>query len=1093
MLESPSSRVFLLLLFVFLGVPLALAADEIDFSRDIRPILGAKCYACHGPDDAARQAGLRLDQRAFALARRESAAAVVPGKPGESELVRRIHAVAEDELMPPHETKKPLTAKEKELLTRWIQAGAPYDDHWSFRPPQRAPVPEVEQEAWVRNEIDHFVLNRLEIKAMAPSEEADRITLLRRLSFDLRGLPPELEEVEHFLADDRPTAYENLVNRMLASPRYGERMCQDWLDLARYGDTNGYHSDSNRDMWLYRDYVIHAFNTNKPYDRFIVENLAGDLLPRRTTETKVASGFNRCSTFNEEGGADPAEFSVAYAVDRANTTGQVFLGLTFGCAQCHDHKYDPISQREYYQFYAFFNSVEDEIGAGGKTGHHGKPLPPLLSTPSEEQKEELARLEAELLQVDTQIDAALVRRDIAEAKSDFQESFVTWTQRIAKQPTEQAVPEEGLRLWLDASDLNGNGQSDADEDTFSPSSAVTTWKDRSPAGQEFQARGDPEYIEAGFGGQAAIRFDGEGDHLVHATAGSDLGDDFTLVWVYRHSRVWNEQTYFQWGLPASEQSRLFVKHITSHQPQFGRRGGSVPAPKRQVPGGAYVTSFRRDSATNKARFSVNGSAQGEGERKGQSYEGNAPFHIGANLDGVKTLCGDVAEVLVYDRQLSNTELHQLGHYLADKYAVDTSYTDASAAATRVARTRPGSRTETQQRSLRDYYVRHTYDGAREVFAPLNERVQNILTEREKIEAVFPTTMVMVEKEKRTPAYVLMRGDFQKPGDRVEPDVPEVFPPLPEGVPRNRLALAHWLTQQDHPLVARVVVNRLWKQLFGSAIVKTMGDFGTQGEWPSHPELLDWLAVDFLESGWDVKRLQKKMLLSATYRQASHNPHLYDDVDPYNRLLSRASRFRLAAEEVRDTALAVGGLLEGRLGGASVKPYQPADYYADKVGGAWKESEGRDLYRRGLYTHWRRTTLYPAFQIFDAPSREVCTVDRPRTNTPLQALTTLNDIAYVEAARVFAQRILHEAGPTVEERVTHAFRLAVARPPRAEELAVMVDIVKEQQQVYKDRPEEAKALAASGEYPAANIPPERLAPWTAFCNVILNLDEVFTRE
>ena len=1090
-----SAHYWLFLSICLLLAPVPAAAREgIEFSRDIRPILGSKCYACHGPDEGQRQAGLRLDQRELAIGRLASGSvAVVPGKPQESELLRRIHTSSADEQMPPPETKKTLTEVEKELLTRWVAAGAPYDEHWAFRPPQKEDVPVVAQESWVRNEIDHFILARLESEDMVPSSEADRITLLRRLSFDLRGLPPSIEEVESFLADNSASAYEVVVDRMLASPRYGERMSQDWLDLARYGDTNGYHADSDRAMWLYRDYVINAFNANKPYDRFIVENIAGDLLPGRTVEAQVASGFNRCSTFNEEGGADPAEFSVAYAVDRANTTGQVFLGLTFGCAQCHDHKYDPISQREYYQFYAFFNSVQDEIGAGGKTGHHGKPLPPLLSTPSEEQQEAIARLDGELTSAREAIDAALERHDIAEERADFHRSLAAWSERIAKIPSENAVPRSGLRIWLDAGDLNGNNTPDAQEESTAPTSTLTTWKDRSGAGFEFAAQGDPELLKDGFQGRAAIRFDGDEDHLVHAQAGAGLGGDFTLVWVYRHTRTWNEQTYFHWGRESGDQQRLFVKHITNHQPQAGRRGGSVAAPQRQRPLAAYVTLFERNATTETVRFSVNGRGNGKGERKGQPYEGDARFHIGSNLDDVKPFCGDVAEVLVYDRQLTDEESAQLGHYLADKYAIDTGFSDASPEATSVAQFSVEERTPAQQQVLRDDYVRHRYDATREVFTPLHKRVQELNAAREEIESAFPTTMVMAEKEKRNPAYVLMRGDFQKRGDRVQPDVPEVFPPLAEGLPRDRLALAKWLTQRDHPLVARVVVNRLWKQLFGTGIVKTMGDFGTQGEWPSHRGLLDWLTVEFLENGWDVKRLQKKLLLSATYRQGSYNHHRYDEVDPYNRLLSRASRFRLAAEEVRDTALAIAGFLDARLGGPSVKPYQPADYYADKIGRTWEGSKGRDLYRRGLYTYWRRTTLYPAFQIFDAPSREVCTVDRPRTNTPLQALTTLNDTTYVEAARVFAQRILREAGAATEERASHAFRLAVAREPREAELAALLDIVREQEDVYKDHPDDASALATAGEYPIADLPAEELATWTAFCNVLLNLDEVFTRE
>jgi hypothetical protein len=729
-------------------------ADEptaIDFARDIRPILASKCFTCHGPDKKARKAGLRLDVRQQAIAKLESdEIAIVPGKPEKSELVRRINTSDADEQMPPKKTKKTLTAAEKKLLTKWIATGADYQIHWAYKTPSRPAAPKTKDASWPKGEIDRFVLAQLEAKKLSPSKQADQTTLIRRLSFDLRGLPPTLSEVDQFTSDKSPDAYARLVDRMLKSPHFGEKLSQDWLDLSRYGDTNGFHNDSHRDMWLYRDWLIHAFNSNMPFDRFIIDQIAGDLLPNATSSQKIASGFNRNNTFNEEGGADPDEFYVAYAVDRANTTGQVFMGLTFGCAQCHDHKYDPITQREYYRFYAYFNSIAGEVGAGGENGYHNKPLPPLL-------------------------------------------------------------------------------------------------KARSPLA-----------------------------------------------------------------------------------------------------------------------------------------------------------------------------------------------TDAKSAKA--------------------------------------------------------STMVMKAMAKRKPAFFLVRGDFQQPEGKVEPGVPSIFPPLLADKPNNRLGLAHWLVRKDHPLVGRVRVNHLWKLIFGSGLVRTAGDLGVQGELPSHPQLLDWLAVEYIASGWDTKSLVRKIVLSSTYRQSSVVKNRVVASDPYNRLLSRAPRFRLSAEEIRDMALATSGLLKRNLGGPSVRPYQPATFYSDKIGKRWNQSKGADLYRRGLYTYWQRTAPYPSFIIFDAPSREICTVRRPRTNTPLQALVTLNDPVFVEAARVLGEHVLRDGGKSDDDRLQYAFRRVLSRSPSPRELKTIQGVYQRQKEIYSKNRDAATQLISNGQQPAAKgLDPIELAAWTNVASVLLNLDEAITRE
>jgi hypothetical protein len=694
------------------------------------------------------------------------------------------------------------------------------------------------------------------------SREADRSTLVRRLSLDLRGLPPSLQEVEEFLNDSRPGAYERLVDRLLASPHYGEKMAQTWLDLARFGDTSGYEFDSTRQMWMWRDWVINAFNANQPFDQFTVEQLAGDLLPVATVAQKIASGFNRNTRFNEEAGSDPEEFVIRYNVDRTNTLGQVWLGLTLGCAECHSHKYDPITQKEYYQLFAFFTGIKEPA----VSGNHNQPLPPLLRFPTREQDEAIAQLKAGQEELEKEIAAELKQVDYQEPP-----------------PAVEVVvgpPEERFR---------------------------------------------------------------------------------------RSQRVWEERDQGSNGLPAPVKEALKIE--------------------------------------------------------------------------------------------------------------------------------PEKRTDAQKAVLRNHYLRFIYSGTRNLIDPLNRKFDERAKKLKEVDDAVPSVMVSEEMPQRRPAYVLRRGDFQQRGEQVEPDVPTVFPPMPPEVPRNRLALARWLVHPDHPLTARVAVNRLWAQFFGTGLVKTVGDFGTQGELPSHPELLDWLATEFVKSGWDVKALLRKMALSATYRQSSAFSAWGPEVDPYNRLLSRAPRYRLSAEEVRDNALAIAGLLSSKVGGPSVMPYQPAGFYAGKYESwKWTESSGSNVYRRGLYTFWRRTSLHPMYAIFDAPSREDCTVFRPCTNTPLQALVTLNDPTFVEAARVFAQSVLTEGPHDLDGRLRFAFRRALARSPDAAEKEALMYEYRRLLGRYQNDPKAAAELVKAGRFsPPQKLDPVEHATWTGLANLLLNLDETITRE
>jgi hypothetical protein len=851
--------------------PVATTSDSIHFSRDILPILSSKCYVCHGPD--AGKGKLRLDLRDEATKprRRSKQTPIVPGDAAKSELVRRIFAEDVEERMPPQKSGKALTDAEKELIRRWIAEGAEYEPHWAFAKISRPKPPSVKNTGWVRNPIDAFILQRLEAAGLTPSPEADRLTLIRRLSLDLRGLPPSLAEIDAFLADQSPDAYEKLVDHMLASPHFGEKMALLWLDLARFGDTSGYHMDSTRQMSLWRDWVIDAFNQNMPFDQFTIEQLAGDLLPNATDKQKIASGFNRNTRFNEEGGVDPEEYVIRYNVDRTNTLGQVWLGMTLGCAECHTHKYDPISHKEYYQLFAYFTGIKEPMVSGPDI--YGKLLEPILRMPTPEQARELAE-ERRMIPI---IEQALVK-ELAR---------ITYTDPLEGNP----IPEMPDRELIARSQI--------------------AW--------EVSAKG--------------------------------------------------------------------------------------------------------------------------------------------NLK----LPDDVSAALAVDR---------------DK------------------------RSKAQNQRLRDYYLRKVNEAAGEIVGPLERAIAQRSKKIKDIEDALPYSLISEELAKPRPAFVLIRGDFTKRGEQVERGVPAIFPPLPDGAPNNRLGLARWLTRPDHPLTPRVTVNRLWAQMFGNGIVRSIADFGTQGEPPWHPELLDWLASEFVHpsssaraSPWDIKHMLRTIALSATYRQSSAIPASSAKRDPHNRLLSHMPRYRIGAEELRDRALSIAGLLNPKVGGPSFMPYQPPDFYKNKnEEWPWSASTGEEQYRRGMYAFWRRTALHPMFAILDAPNREECTAMRPRTNTPLQALVTLNDPSFVEAARVLAEKIMTEAPKDRDGRLAFAFRRATGRLPEAAEMNVLRRQFEKQKAHFHADAEAASKLVNAGQYPRnAALDVRDLAAWTAFANMLLNLDEVLTRE
>jgi hypothetical protein len=995
---------------------------------------------------------LRLDIRDGALQPAQSGQrAIVQGQPAESMLVQRIFSSDEDVVMPPPQSHKKLTAAEKGLLKTWIAQGAAFTTHWSFTRPVRPALPAVRDRGWVKNEIDTFILDRLEKAGLRPAPEAARGTLLRRLTLDLTGLPPTIGEVEAFLQDRSPDAYEKVVDRLLASPHYGEKMAQDWLDLARFGDTNGYQTDNYRSIWPYRDYVVAAFNANKAFDQFTRENLAGDLLPNPTREQRIASGFHRNHRHNGEGGSDPEEFLVAYAVDRTNTTATVWLGLTLGCAQCHDHKYDPFSQKEYYQLYAFFNSLKGEVGVSKTTSG------PVLKLPTAEQNAGLERLNQQL--------KALEQR-IKDREPEVVAALAVWEKQQAVDGEGPGAPGSGLLAHYELE--------------RSPDRHIADSSGHGHHGTYLN--GQPAWV-GGIKGQA-LKFSGELAMVdVGQIANFERAQAFSYSCWFNADRLTgtlvaklddvNARRGYDVGLAESGQ---LVAHLIHHWPMDGIR----IVTKKQVSANSWhqvLVTYDGSSKAAGLRLYLDGQPQPVevvSDTLTESIRSEVPLFIGRSSD-TEAFRGVLDEVRIYDRTLSTDEAARL---------YDATLRPILVLA-------PDQRTPEQKLLLRQHFLeRHDAEYPQLVRERL--RLQKQLKE---LETAIASTLVMEEPEKLRPAHVLKRGDFQNKGEQVGPDVPALFAPLPKDKPRNRLTLAQWLVEADNPLTARVTVNRLWKQFFGEGLVRTLDDFGLQGELPSHPELLDWLATQFLADQWNIKTFQKRIVLSAAYRQDSAVPGRPVESDPYNRLLWHGARFRLSAEEIRDNALAISGLLVQRVGGPSVHPYQPEGYFGDKgVDWKWQMSTGSDRYRRGLYTYWRRTTPYPAFQTFDAPTREVCTVNRPRTNTPLQALVTLNDPVFVEAARVFGQRILQEGGSQLDDKLVFAFRCAVVRRPTEQERAVLERTYRKQLQRFQADPHAAAVLVGNGSVPR---PPEldvaELAAWTALGNLLLNLDETITRE
>jgi hypothetical protein len=1029
---------------------------RLEYNRDVRPILAENCFACHGPDSASRKADLRLDRREAAV----EAGAIAPGDVEGSALVERIFSADKTEIMPPPSTKKTLTAEQKDVLKRWIASGAEYQPHWSLIAPKRPEPPAVKGEQWVRNPVDRFVLAALEAKGLKPAPEADRRTLARRLGLDLTGLPPEPAVVEAFVKDPAPDAYEKLVDRLLNCERWGEHRARYWLDAARYADTHGIHFDNYREVWAYRDWVINAFNRNQSFDRFTVEQLAGDLLPNRTIDQQIASGFNRCNITTNEGGVIPEEYAVLYTRDRTETVSAVWLGLTANCAVCHDHKFDPLSQREFYELAAFFNNTTQNPMDGNI-----KDTPPILPVPRAEDR---PRFEAVGREIAAAKGQAAARRQSARG------AFEPWLAALSPGSLDEPVPADGLKLLAPLAEGAGNTATVVASGAWrlAPLGDKAAWAAGYVAGKALQFRpgvslevpeaGDFEKDQA-FSYGAWVQVPRNGKSAAAILGRMDESDS---------CRGWD--LWIENGRPGA--------HIIHKWPDDALK---VVA-RNPIKPGEWEHVF----------VTYNGSGKASGVT---IYVNGRPQPVEVAQDALKSTIRTKTPLALAQRSGPGSRLNNLVLQDVRVYgrALPADEVGRLARGTRVAwlASKPKeARSAAEADEVFDWYLA-SHDAE---YRQISERLAALETEENTIRSRGTIAHVMQEKTEPAMAYLLYRGEYDKRRDALKPGTPGCLPPMPPDLPRTRLGFAQWLLRPDHPLTARVTVNRFWQELFGTGIVRTSGDFGVSGELPSHPELLDWLAVEFREGGWDVKRFFRMLVTSSAYRQSAHATPEALEKDPQNRLLSRGPRFRMDAEMVRDYALSVSGLLSSKIGGPSVKPYQPEGVWeaVAMIGSNtrdYKRDNGEALYRRGLYTFWKRSAPPASMDIFNAPSREVCTVRRERTNTPLQALVTLNDEQFVEAARNLAERTLKHGGSTTGDRLDFVTDRLLSRPFRPEERKVAEASLADLLAHYQAHPDDAKALIAVGESKAdPKLDPSTLAAWTMLANELLNLDEVLNK-
>lgn len=1047
--------------------------EVIDFNQHVRPILSDRCYSCHGPDANTREADLRLDTEDGLFTSELETSKYPPvkaGKPGQSALYHRIASDDPEFLMPPPSANLTLEKREKAILEKWIEQGAEWKPHWAFIPPEKPTPPSVKNESWTRNEIDQFTLRAMEAQRLAPAPPADKATLLRRLTMDLTGLPPTVDELDDFIRDTSPDAIEKVVDRLLASPHYGENMAVDWLDLARYADTHGYQADYYRPHWPWRDWVIDAFNSNMPYDTFVTWQLAGDLLPDATREQKLATGFNRNHAQNAEGGIIDEEYRVEYVADRTQTFGIAFLGMTLECARCHDHKFDPISQKEFYEIFSFFNNVSES----GQITWNTSDLPgPTMLLPDEEVKAKKATIEKLLAEKEMELDSV--------KKAEYS-TFNSWLNSSDKQSI-NTQPSQGLLAHFPLENVNKK-----------------RIKNKVPGGITGSiidpldgsiTQSDLKIVESVSGKGLTLSGD---EALSFPTLGQfSRSDEYSIgMWV-KIPRALESGVIFH----SNKGSALYTfkgYQLSVEKDQFDIRlahdfpYNSIHLLSRDsVPRDQWIhimLTYDGSSTAEGTRFYLNGELQSlEVHRdrlfKDIIFHGKTPddpvpiathLKIGARWRGKGFTNGQVDEIKVFNRALTHLEVNQLAGGKIGSSILQKNTDELS----------------TEERELLfDFYLHRRSSHYRKVL----KEVQGLKKEENEIIEFIPHVMVMEEMEKPRPSYLLHRGAYDQKGDEVFPGTPSQIKAFDATFPQNRLGLAQWLFHEENPLPARVAVNRFWQHYFGRGIVETSEDFGSQGALPSHPKLLDWLARSFMESGWDIKYMQKLIVMSATYQQSSVADSLSLVKDPDNVYLSRGPHARLSAENLRDLVLAASGLLHTRIGGPPVRPYQPEGLWDfNRMSGSYQQDTGENLYRRSLYTYWKRTIPPPSMQIFDAPTRAICVVRREETATPLQALVLMNDPQFVEAARVLAERIMKMPKGNARDKITYAIRLLTSQSPSEEQLALLLDQYESAMAYYTENPEKSSALVHVGAHDVdKSLDKVRLAAYATVCTTIINFE------
>ena len=1030
-----------------------LPAQQVDFGREIKPILSDTCYQCHGPDVEQRKANLRLDLREVTLATGRDPAIIVPGAPGKSELWRRITADHPDQQMPPPSADRRLSDEQRQLIRRWIQQGASWQDHWSFVMPARPSLPT--SSPWIRNPIDLFILARIEDAGLEPSSRADRETLIRRVTIDLSGLPPTQQELDTFLADETADAYERLVDRLLASPRYGERMAMQWLDAARYADTSGYQTDGVRYMWRWRDWVINALNRNQPFDQFTIEQLAGDLLPDPTPEQILATGFNRNHRANSEGGIVPEEYLVEYAVDRVDTTATIWLGLTMGCARCHSHKYDPISQREFYQVMAFFNNLPER----GRVIKQGNSFP-VMKSPTQQMVRRLSGLEEQIAAVESQLQ---------QHQEQIQRSLRSWSANYEPRVGDDRMIDRGLAVRLDWDDLENPWIADPGEEP----ARLTVPEGQQPANFAEGIQGLALRLSAGRFVEGGDMIQFSGDQPMTLTTWIQPFSVQTGAIMSMLKLDDSRATGFSWKLV---DNRLQVK--------FGPRwldDAIILHTHEPLPVGQWSHLALVHDGSQLARglqLYVNGELL-EAEVLLDLFTGElntSPTLKFGTEHGNIFLDGLLDETRFYTRALKPSEIRILATGESIRQILDTSEPD---------------RDQGQRAKIDHLFMdRYVAEPMKSLFQRRGKLERELTAELRRV----PTVMVMQENPQRRPTFMLERGQYDKPGEEVAAGIPASLAGGRDRQVRTRLELARWLVDGTNPLTARVTVNRFWHKHFGRGLVRTLEDFGSQGDVPTHPQLLDWLASEFVGCGWDVKTMRRLIVTSATYQQSSAINDQHLAADPGNLLLARAPRLRLQAEIVRDQALASGGLLVSSIGGPSVKPYQPEGLWKEIASQVYVRDNAEKLYRRSLYTFWKRTVPPPMMMTFDASSRETCVLSRSRTNTPLQALALLNDVSFVEAARALATQMMLQGGSGPRDQLEWGFRQLTARKASVRELEILEKSLGRSLARYQADEESAGKLVGFGEMKVpAGIDPVRLAAYTNVANLMMNLDEVINRE